>query len=50
LPFALVPAEWRAPDQPVIGAEALHAHFRGWLAKLGHDSYDDVRERKEAAT
>jgi len=38
-PFAVVPAEWRLPDGPVVGAEALHAHFRTWLADLGHASY-----------
>ena len=41
-PFALVPAEWNLPDEPVIGAEAMHAHFRLWLAELGHDSYRDT--------
>jgi hypothetical protein len=41
-PFALVPAEWSPPEEPVIGAEAMHAHFRRWLAALGHDSYRDV--------
>jgi uncharacterized membrane protein YvlD (DUF360 family) len=40
-PFALVPAEWRRTDAPVVGAEALHAHFRIWLTDLGHDSYRD---------
>jgi hypothetical protein len=40
-PFALVPAEWRRTDGPVVGAEALHAHFRIWLTDLGHDSYRD---------
>ena len=38
-PFALVPADWRVPDEPVVGAEAMHAHFRTWLADLGHVSY-----------
>ena len=38
-PFALVPSEWGAAEEPVIGAEALHAHLRRWLADLGHDSY-----------
>jgi hypothetical protein len=38
-PFALVPAEWRLPEEAVVGAEAMHANFRGWLADLGHDSY-----------
>jgi hypothetical protein len=42
LPFALVPAEWTPPAEPVVGAEAMHAHFRGWLADLGHESYRDA--------
>src|SRR4051794_1333618 len=41
-PFALVPAEWRTPPQPVVGPEAMHVHFRAWLADLGHESYRDV--------
>jgi uncharacterized membrane protein YvlD (DUF360 family) len=41
-PFAFVPAEWSPPEEPVIGAEAMHAHFRRWLAALGHDSYRDA--------
>jgi uncharacterized membrane protein YvlD (DUF360 family) len=47
-PFALVPADWDPPEEPVIGAEAMHAHFRRWLAELGHDSYRDVHDTKEA--
>jgi len=42
-PFALVPTDWRTPEEPVVGAEAMHVHFRGWLADLGHDSYRDSR-------
>ncbi len=38
-PFALVPAEWRMPEEPVVGPEAMHVHFRAWLADLGHESY-----------
>ncbi|MGH2838901.1 MAG: phage holin family protein [Thermoleophilaceae bacterium] len=49
-PFALVPAGWRQPEEPAIGAEALHAHFRSWLAELGHDSYRDLREPERATT
>ena len=41
-PFALVPAEWSMPDEPVVGAEAMHAHLRRWLAELGHDSYREA--------
>jgi uncharacterized membrane protein YvlD (DUF360 family) len=38
-PFALVPADWRPPPQPVVGAEAMHFLFRRWLADLGHEAY-----------
>jgi hypothetical protein len=38
-PFALVPADWVPPEEPVIGAEAMHRHFRRCLADLGHESY-----------
>jgi len=41
-PFALVPSDWRLPEEPVVGPEAMHAHFRAWLADLGHDSYRDA--------
>jgi uncharacterized membrane protein YvlD (DUF360 family) len=41
-PFALVPADWAPPEGAVIGAEAMHAHLRRWLADLGHDSYRDA--------
>jgi uncharacterized membrane protein YvlD (DUF360 family) len=41
-PFALVPADWQPPAGPVIGAEAMHAHLRRWLADLGHASYHDA--------
>jgi uncharacterized membrane protein YvlD (DUF360 family) len=42
-PFALFPSDWRHPEEPVVGAEALHRHMRGWLADLGHDAYRDVQ-------
>jgi hypothetical protein len=38
-PFVLYPSDWRDPDAPVVGAETLHRHMRGWLAELGHDAY-----------
>jgi uncharacterized membrane protein YvlD (DUF360 family) len=40
-PFVLFPSDWRAPDKPVVGAETLHRHMRGWLADLGHEAYRD---------
>ena len=27
------------PTRTVVGAEAVHRHFRRWLAELGHDAY-----------
>ncbi|HKH18037.1 MAG TPA: hypothetical protein VKA57_10960 [Solirubrobacteraceae bacterium] len=33
------PAALRVPDEPLVGAEAVHQVFRGWLAGLGHSSY-----------
>lgn len=38
-PFVLIPREWSAPDQKVIGAEALHRWMRRWLADLGQADY-----------
>jgi uncharacterized membrane protein YvlD (DUF360 family) len=39
-PFVLFPSELPWPDDPVIGAEGVHRIFRGWLAGLGHESYE----------
>jgi hypothetical protein len=39
-PFVLAPAGLPLPDQPIVGAEALHRVFRGWLAGLGHTAYE----------
>jgi uncharacterized membrane protein YvlD (DUF360 family) len=44
-PFALVPAEWEIPAEPVVGAETLHGHFRHWLADLGHTAYEKQRTK-----
>ena len=38
-PFALFPSAWESPEKPVVGAEEMHRHMRGWLAALGHTSY-----------
>jgi len=40
-PFALVPSDWTPPPAPVVGAERMHRHLRGWLAGLGHDAFGD---------
>jgi uncharacterized membrane protein YvlD (DUF360 family) len=38
-PFVLHPADLPWPAAPVVGAEAVHQVFRGWLAALGHAAY-----------
>jgi uncharacterized membrane protein YvlD (DUF360 family) len=40
-PFVLFPADLRYPEEPVVGAEAMHRVLRGWLADLGQDAYAD---------
>ncbi|MDQ3894456.1 MAG: phage holin family protein [Actinomycetota bacterium] len=40
-PFLLVPAEWELPDEPLLGAAAVHRVLRRWLADLGHEAYRD---------
>ena len=40
-PFVLFPRTLPWPDGPVVGAPAVHAIMRGWLAQLGHDAYRD---------
>jgi hypothetical protein len=38
-PFVLFPTAWHYPDEPVVGAEALHQVMRDWLVDLGHPAY-----------
>lgn len=38
-PFVLHPAELEWPAEEVVGAEAVHRIFRGWLAGLGQTAY-----------
>ena len=40
-PFALAPADWTMPNEPIVGAEKMHRLMRRWLADLGHEAYDD---------
>jgi hypothetical protein len=37
-PFVLHPAELPWPDEPVVGAAAIHRVLRGWLAGLGRQA------------
>ncbi len=32
-PFAVVPTEWSAPAEPIVGVEAMHAVLRDWIAQ-----------------
>jgi uncharacterized membrane protein YvlD (DUF360 family) len=34
-PFALVPAAWSEPQQPIIGVRAMHDALRQWLTETG---------------
>ena len=40
-PFVLVPRDWALPQEPIIGAEAMHRQMRRWLADLGHEAYSN---------
>ena len=40
-PFVLVPRTWEIPEEPIVGAEAMHRQMRRWLADLGHEAYRD---------
>jgi uncharacterized membrane protein YvlD (DUF360 family) len=33
-PFAVVPADWSEPAEPIVGVEAMHEVLRDWLAQL----------------
>ncbi len=34
-PFALVPASWSAPEEPIVGVRAMHDELRRWLTETG---------------
>jgi uncharacterized membrane protein YvlD (DUF360 family) len=38
-PFVLAPVDLELPEEEVVGSEALHRVFRGWLAGLGHEAF-----------
>jgi uncharacterized membrane protein YvlD (DUF360 family) len=47
-PFVLHPARLRVPDEPLVGAEAVHCLLRGWRAELSPEP-TVVPERPAAA-
>jgi hypothetical protein len=34
-PFALVPASWSEPEEPIVGVRAMHDAIRAWLTETG---------------
>ncbi|HEY5709439.1 MAG TPA: phage holin family protein [Solirubrobacterales bacterium] len=49
-PFVLHPSELAWPEGDVVGAERVHRIFRGWLAHLGHSSYESEVASPGAST
>jgi uncharacterized membrane protein YvlD (DUF360 family) len=49
-PFVLHPSELAWPEDDVVGAEQVHRIFRGWLAQLGHSSYESAVHSPGAST
>ena len=47
-PFAVIPAEWAAPETPIVGVEAMHAALRGWLEQEHHRVPDPRPQRPDA--
>jgi hypothetical protein len=46
----LHPSELAWPEGDVVGAERVHRIFRGWLAQLGHSSYESEVASPGAST
>ncbi len=38
-PFALAPAGWALPSEPIVGAEEMHRWMRRWLGDLGQPAF-----------
>jgi uncharacterized membrane protein YvlD (DUF360 family) len=49
-PFLLHPDDLPWPSEPVVGAPAVHAVLRGWLAGLGHAGYASNDSPGESVT
>jgi len=49
-PFLLHPAELEPPDEPLVGAEAVHRQLRSWLAELGHERYREMAHEADELT
>ncbi|HEV2789941.1 MAG TPA: alkaline phosphatase family protein, partial [Solirubrobacterales bacterium] len=49
-PFVMHHADLPWPADEVVGAERVHRIFRGWLAELGHSSYESAVASPGAST
>jgi uncharacterized membrane protein YvlD (DUF360 family) len=47
-PFVLHPVDLQAPDEALVGAEAVHRMFRRWLVQLGQTEYGEPRQAVSA--
>jgi uncharacterized membrane protein YvlD (DUF360 family) len=43
-PFALVPAAWSDPTEPIVGVRAMHDTLRRWLAETGLELKPHARD------
>jgi hypothetical protein len=44
-PFAVVPAGWTQPREPIVGVRAMHDALREWLAETGLELRPHSRDR-----
>jgi hypothetical protein len=47
-PFAVIPAQWREPPQPIVGVEAMHEALREWIAGDGQAAHDRARPTSDS--
>jgi len=45
-PFAVVPADWSEPAEPIVGVEAMHEVLRDWLAQLQRGADEAVEPQR----
>ena len=47
-PFAVIPAQWSEPPQPIVGVEAMHEALREWIASDGQAARDRARPTSDS--
>ena len=45
-PFAVVPADWSEPAEPIVGVEAMHEVLHDWLAQLQRGADEAVEPQR----